>query len=75
MIVVVAYKHPDGLDHDADIIEGVDREQAEKRLVIRSPDTVIQKFTVVVEVPSAPIAPIAMVAVYMHVSIANHTKT
>ena len=74
MIVVIADKDPYGLNHYSDVVERVDCDDAEKRLIVDSADAVIQKLAVMVKVISTAITSRTVVTVYVHIPVTDNAE-
>lgn len=65
---------PDGHSQHIDAIEAKDHQNPKEGLVIPRPNAVIQKFTMMVEVRGASIALHAVMAILMHLRVADQAK-
>lgn len=65
---------PHTLSNYIEIIESVDAEEAEKRLVILSTNTIIQKFAMMIKLLCAPITSITMMAGPPHLTVTQDAE-
>ena len=73
-IIIIPHKYPNSLNNNIDIVQRIDAEQPEERLIILAPYAIIQVFTVMVKIACTSIASVAVMTVYVYVFVAYLAK-
>lgn len=67
-------QNPYTLSYHIQIVDGINTKQAKKELIVKSSYAVVEKSAMMIELFTASITLIAMIAVHLYVTVANNAE-